>query len=61
MLNGAPITAERPHNHTVLIQDAGILDLALVGIAKGDGRRADQRRVGPNRQQAKPALTRLRL
>jgi hypothetical protein len=52
------VAAEGPNDHPVLIQDAGVLDLALVGIAEGDGGGPDEGCVGADRQEAEGARDR---
>jgi hypothetical protein len=56
--DGPPVTVEGPHDHPVLVKDAGVLQLALVGVAERDGGRADERRVRPDREQPKSARKR---
>ncbi len=55
MDEGVTVAAERPHDHPVLVKDASVLELALVGVAERHVGRADQAGVGPDREQAKYA------
>jgi hypothetical protein len=54
--DGTPIAAEGPDDHPVLVQDPGVLELTLVGIANGDGGWVDEGGVGADRQQAESDL-----
>jgi hypothetical protein len=49
------VAAEGAHDHPILVEDAGVPELTLVGIADGDVGRADERRVGADREQPKSA------
>ena len=53
--NRAPVPAEGPDDHPVLIQDAGVLALALVSIAKRAVGWLDERGIRADRQQAQAA------
>lgn len=53
----APVAAHGPHDHAVLIEDGGVLQLALVRITERDIGRVDQRRVCADRQE--PQLARV--
>jgi hypothetical protein len=35
------VAAERPHDHPILVEDAGVLELPLVGVAERHVGRAD--------------------
>ena len=54
--DGPAIAAHRPHDHPVLIEDAGVLQLPLVSIPEGDIGGMDQRRVSADCQQPQLGL-----
>ena len=59
MDDGAPIVVEGSDDHSVLVEDAGVLELSLVGVAERDGGRVDERGVRPDREEPKSARKRL--
>ena len=55
MDDGAPVAIEGPDDHPVLVEDAGVLQLSLVGVAERDGGRVDERRVRADREEPESA------
>jgi len=53
--DGASVTVEGPDDHPVLIQDARVLALSLVGVAERDGGRVDERCVRADREEPESA------
>ena len=51
----ATVAVERPNDHPILVEDARVLELALVGVAERHVGRANEAGVGPDREQAKYA------
>ena len=51
MSDRAPVPAHGPHDHAVLIEHAGVLQLALMRIAERHVGRVDQRWIGADGQQ----------
>ena len=51
----AAVAAERPDHHPILVEEAGVLELPLVGVAERHVGRMDQAGVGADGEQAKCA------
>jgi len=52
---GPAVPPDGPHDHPVLVQDAGVPSLALVGVAERGIGRLDEGRVRADRQQPESA------
>ena len=57
--DGTSVAAEGAHDHPVLVEDAGVLALALVRVAERHGGRLDERGVRADCEETEPARRRL--